>query len=327
MAFVLGGRIAKRLHSQVALAAPFQLTSAWSFANKSALKAQLWSSQRAASIFMESENLKKLRDEWAKADFPVSKMATLLDHDNHEMRKKMREFLSRPETDMTPRYDIPLAEERELALKRLQAICDNKFISVLDFKSNPLRIFAAHELAAIIDPAMATKMTVQFNLFGGTVLKLGTERHHKALLEGIDSLKDIGCFGLTELGYGNNAVEMETTATYDKETQEFIVNTPSTLAQKYWITNGALHAQHIIVFAQLMIEGENHGIHGVGSLILLRLTVCLFRHRINYGFKISREKGKLNTCGIAKTIMRPAASHWPAVIPINAAQGVMTIAE
>ena len=57
---------------------------------------------------------------------------------------------------------------------------------------------------------------LQFNLFGGTVLKLGTERHHAKLLPGIDSLDDIGCFGLTELGYGNNAVEMETTATYDE---------------------------------------------------------------------------------------------------------------
>jgi hypothetical protein len=28
---------------------------------------------------------------------------------------------------------------------------------------------------------MATKMTVQFNLFGGTVFKLGTARHHKLL--------------------------------------------------------------------------------------------------------------------------------------------------
>lgn len=48
-------------------------------------------------------------------------------------------------------------------------------ISVQDFKTNPHWIFAAHELAAIVDPDMATKMTVQFNLFGGTVLKLGTE--------------------------------------------------------------------------------------------------------------------------------------------------------
>jgi len=36
------------------------------------------------------------------------------------------------------------------------------------------------------------------------------------LRAGIDTLHDVGCFGLTELGYGNNAVEMETTAIYDK---------------------------------------------------------------------------------------------------------------
>ena len=34
------------------------------------------------------------------------------------------------------------------------------------------------------------------------MLKLGTERHHSKLLKGIDSLDDVGCFGLTELGYG-----------------------------------------------------------------------------------------------------------------------------
>ena len=31
---------------------------------------------------------------------------------------------------------------------------------------------------------------------------------------------------------------METTAHYDKEAKEFVINTPSTKAQKYWITNG-----------------------------------------------------------------------------------------
>ena len=61
-------------------------------------------------------------------------------------------------------------------------------------------------------------MLLQFNLFGGTVLRLGTSRHHEKLLAGIDTLDEVGCFGLTELGYGNNAVEMETTATYDAAT-------------------------------------------------------------------------------------------------------------
>lgn len=203
----------------------------------------------------------EIRTQLLAPSFPVEKMTELLDHDNLEMRAEFRKFISEPV--MVPRYNISLEEERELALRRLQRICDNKFISVLDFWNNPLRIFAAHELAAIIDPAMTTKMTVQFNLFGGTVLKLGTERHHKVLLEGIDNLNDIGCFGLTELGYGNNAVEMETTATYDNETKEFIVNTPHPLAQKYWITNGAVHAKHVVVMAQLLVNGKNEGIHAV----------------------------------------------------------------
>ena len=175
------------------------------------------------------------------------------------MRDKFRELLADPL--FKPRYNMTLEEEREVALQRLTRICREGLISVLDFNNNPLRIFAAHELA-VIDPAMGTKMTVQFNLFGGTVLRLGTERHHY-LLEGIDNMTDVGCFGLTELGYGNNAVEMETTATYDKDTDELIVNTPSPLAQKYWITNGACHAKWIVVFAQLHVGGKNEGIHGV----------------------------------------------------------------
>ncbi len=36
----------------------------------------------------------------------------------------------------------------------------------------------------------------------GTVLKLGTKFHHDKVLTGIDSLDAVGCFALTELGYG-----------------------------------------------------------------------------------------------------------------------------
>ena len=127
-------------------------------------------------------NPQKLRDEWGKPSFNVAQMTYLLDHDNHEKRAKFRKILSEDPL-MTPQYNISIDEERDLALKRLKKLCDQGFISVLDFKNNPLWIFAAHELAAVVDAAMATKMTVQFNLFGGTVLKLGTERHHDKLLK------------------------------------------------------------------------------------------------------------------------------------------------
>ena len=49
-------------------------------------------------------------------------MTELLDHDNHDMRKKFRAFMSDPV--FVPKYNISLEEERELALQRLQKICD-----------------------------------------------------------------------------------------------------------------------------------------------------------------------------------------------------------
>lgn len=160
------------------------------------------------------------------------------------------------------RWNIPLAEERELALRRLKVLSNSGNFSITDFRTDPLRIFAAHEVAALADVSLATKMTVQYNLFGGTVLKLGTSRHHELLLAGIDTMDHIGCFALTELGFGNNAVEMQTTATFDEARDEFIIHTPGSLAQKYWITNGAVHAHWAVVFAQTISRGQRHGIHG-----------------------------------------------------------------
>lgn len=95
-------------------------------------------------------------------------------------------------------------------------ISKNRVYSVHDFSKNPLNVFTNHEMAGYIDGSMATKFTVQMNLFGGTLYTLGTERH-LSVAEGIDNMSTIGCFCLTELGYGNNAVQMGTTAHYNKE--------------------------------------------------------------------------------------------------------------
>jgi len=182
----------------------------------------------------------------------VSALHALLEHDNADLRARMKSFFA-ADPIYVPRYDIDLRDDRELAFERLARFCRAGFISVADFAADPRRIFAAHEVAALVDPSMATKMTVQFNLFGGTVLKLGTERHHAQILRGIDDASAMGCFCLTELSYGNNAVEMETTATYDPARQVFDLHSPTTGSAKYWITNGAVHAQWAVVFARLLV--------------------------------------------------------------------------
>ncbi|KAG8720356.1 hypothetical protein FRC08_000454 [Ceratobasidium sp. 394] len=192
------------------------------------------------------------------ASFNVDELKRVFDHDNFDKRDAFRALADEPL--FVPRHNVSLAYERELALDRLKRVSETKMISVFDFERNPLNVMAAHELAGMLDPSFTTKMTVQYNLFGGTVLKLGSERHRK-FLHGVDDMSVIGCFALTELGYGNNAVEMETTAIWDAKTQEFVINTPSVIAQKYWITNSAVHANYAVVFAQLIFNGTNEGIH------------------------------------------------------------------
>jgi acyl-CoA oxidase len=111
-----------------------------------------------------------------------------------------------------------------------------------------------------IDGSLTTKFTVQFNLFGGTLMALHTPRH-LPFLKSVDSLSAMGCFCLTELGFGNNAVEMETTITYDPPTREFLVNCPTPLSQKYWITNGACHSNFALVCGQTIVNGKNEGVN------------------------------------------------------------------
>jgi len=54
---------------------------------------------------------------------------------------------------------------------------------------------------------------------------------------------------------------METTAVWDQDKQVFVINTPTLLSQKYWITNGAYHANHAVVFGQTIVNNKNEGIN------------------------------------------------------------------
>ena len=50
----------------------------------------------------------------------------------------------------------------------------------------------------------------------------------------------IGTYAQTELGHGTFIRGLETTATYDPSTEEFILNTPTLTAYKWWPGTGIL---------------------------------------------------------------------------------------
>lgn len=123
------------------------------------------------------------------------------------------------------------------------------------------------EMLAMSDLSLMVKAGVQWGLFGGAVENLGTERHHEAYVPKIISLELRGCFAMTETGHGSDVQSLETTATYDPETQEFIIDSPTPTARKDYIGGAAETATMAAVFAQLITSEDgkpvNHGVHCV----------------------------------------------------------------
>jgi len=118
------------------------------------------------------------------------------------------------------------------------------------------------EMLALGDLSLLVKAGVQWGLFGGAVLHLGTERHHVAHLAEIMSLDLLGCFAMTETGHGSDVAALRTTATYDPDTEEFEIHTPFEAARKDYIGNAARDGRMAAVFAQLIIDGQSQGVHG-----------------------------------------------------------------
>ncbi|GAA4480758.1 acyl-CoA dehydrogenase [Microbacterium panaciterrae] len=157
-------------------------------------------------------------------------------------------------------------EHRERVLSQLHLLVQNKavhraFPQRLGGEENNGGNIAGFEELVVADPSLQIKSGVQWGLFGSAVLQLGTAEHHDKWLPGIMNLEIPGAFAMTEIGHGSDVASIGTTATYDPATEEFVINTPFRAATKEFLGNAALHGVAATVFAQLITNGVNHGVH------------------------------------------------------------------
>ncbi|KAL6074611.1 Acyl-coenzyme A oxidase (Acyl-CoA oxidase) [Balamuthia mandrillaris] len=98
-------------------------------------------------------------------------------------------------------------------------------------------------------------------MFIPTLYGQGTDEQREKWLSLAKTFSIIGCYAQTELGHGSNVRGLETTATYDKETQEFVLHSPTITAAKWWPGGLGLTSTHCVTHARLLLNGKDYGVH------------------------------------------------------------------
>lgn len=181
-----------------------------------------------------------------------------------DTRREAREMIKDPAFWQVPGQSM--AEHRERALSQMHLLVEHggsrrafpKEYGGLDDNGANL---AGFEELVLADPSLQIKSGVQWGLFGSAIYQLGTKEHHDAWLPSVIDLSLPGAFAMTEIGHGSDVAALGTTATYDPETEEFVVHTPFRGATKDYLGNAALHGRAATVFAQLVTGGVNYGVH------------------------------------------------------------------
>ncbi len=205
-------------------------------------------------------------DEYVQPVVDVTALKTLLDGEYAEVRDMVRASLAQHAGVLEDAEQMTTAEFRE-RVKDLVVTMAEAGQTGLGFPEeyggggDIGASLAAFETLAFGDLSVLVKVGVQFGLFGGAILHLGTEHHHDRYLADLVSGRVMGCFAMTETGHGSNVQRLGTFARFEPETQEFVIDSEGPGATKDYIGNAAAHGELAVVFAQLVVAGENHGVH------------------------------------------------------------------
>ncbi|CAN9510161.1 unnamed protein product [Ophioblennius macclurei] len=199
-------------------------------------------------IFKERQN----------ATFDVDKLTYILDG-GQEKTKRRREIESMVMNDrdfdevnpnflsISERYEQAVRKSAQMVLKmREYGIADPD--DIMYFKSivkgNFLEAFGLH-----------------YVMFLPTLMNLGDAEQLQKWLPLAESFQVLGTYAQTEMGHGTHLRGLETTATYDPSTQEFVMNSPTVSSIKWWPGGLGKTSNHAIVLAQLHTRGKCHGLH------------------------------------------------------------------
>ncbi|XP_029456329.1 peroxisomal acyl-coenzyme A oxidase 1 isoform X2 [Rhinatrema bivittatum] len=151
-------------------------------------------------------------------------------------------FLSRSE-----RYEVAVKKSSQMVMKiREHGISDPE--EIYWFKRTCL--------GSLVDP-----FSLHLGMFRITLENQSADNQRDKWLTLSRRFQIIGTYAQTEMGHGTHLRGLETTATYDSSSQEFILNSPTVTSIKWWPGGLGKTANHAVVLAQLYTQGQCKGLH------------------------------------------------------------------
>ncbi|XP_020309704.1 peroxisomal acyl-coenzyme A oxidase 1 isoform X2 [Oncorhynchus kisutch] len=191
------------------------------------------------------------------ATFDVEKLTHILDGDI-EKTKRRREIeslvISDPDFQSEDLNFLSRSERYDAAVKKSA----HMILKLREYGiSDPEEIYC---YKSCVHRGRAEPLDLHLGMFLPTLLNQASPEQMETFFIPAWNLEIIGTYAQTEMGHGTHLRGLETTATYDPATQEFVMNSPTITSIKWWPGGLGKTSNHAIVLAQLHTQGKCHGL-------------------------------------------------------------------
>ncbi|CAK8678544.1 peroxisomal acyl-coenzyme A oxidase 1-like isoform X2 [Clavelina lepadiformis] len=222
---------------------------------KSYFDSKIYIMTETAEIMKVNPDIQKERD---AATIDMEELAVII-YGKEQLSKKRKledAVFNDPDYKCVPSAFLSREEEYEEGLRK-SSLAVLKQSKLSDLIEDHKDIMAYNSNVSSIN----VLFDLNYGMFATTVLGQGTtEQQAKWLIPSL-SHEIIGTYAQTEMGHGTFLRGLETTAHYDPNTQEFILNSPTISSIKWWPGALGKTSTHAVVLAQLYTLGKCHGIH------------------------------------------------------------------
>ncbi|CAG4986341.1 unnamed protein product [Parnassius apollo] len=198
-----------------------------------------------------------------KCSFNVEELVHLIDggEQNTLERKEIEEYIlsNKDLRDVVPEEYLSHKERYENAVRKACILYSLLLRRSMERSPSPdSRISNNYKITTGVIKDISPFL-LHFGMFLPTIVSQASSEQQLEWLQKAPQM--IGTYAQTELGHGTFLRGLETTATYDPDTEEFIIHSPTLTSYKWWPGGLAQTANHCIIMAQLHIKGKSHGIH------------------------------------------------------------------